>query len=646
MKQEQFLEVLDRDEAERRFRAALDLAPLGAEEVPLDRARGRVLAEDVHSGIDVPGFDRANMDGYAVRAADTFGATEERPRRLRLTGETLATGVAPRLAVLPGAASAIATGGMVPRGADAVVLVEATDEEEDGTLLVRRAVTPGTAISFAGTDVARGELLLFSGDLLTSRETALLAAIGRSRVQVRRRPRVAILSTGDEIVAPGTALGAGEIHDSNGQALFDAVAEQGGEPCHLGIVPDDEAQLLAALGDALDRRRAAPFDMVLLSGGTSKGPGDVAYRALRALGPPGVLVHGVALKPGKPLCLAAAGRIPVAVLPGFPTSALFTFHEFLAPVIRLLAGRADDPAMHREATLPLRVASERGRTEYLLVNLLEGPHGAAAWPLGKGSGSVSTFSKADGFVVIPANREILDEGSTVQVTLLGRGLRARDLVFAGSHCVGLDLLARELRRRGVTATLLAIGSEAGLAAARSGQCDVAGIHLLDAATERYNAPFLDDTLELHRGYGRMQGLVYRRGDPRFAGREPRQAVTAAAGDVVMVNRNRGSGTRLLIDRLLGAARPDGYLNEARTHNAVAAAVAAGRADFGVAIATVAADYGLGFTPLRREEYDFVVPKARRERPAVRAFLAVLADPAVRAALAARGFLLGEEADGG
>ena len=649
MRQEQFLDVIDRDEAERRFRAAFTPLPCPAVTVQLGHALGRVLAEDVFSTVDVPAFDRSNMDGYAVVAADTFGASEEAPVRLALNAETLRTGVAPTIEVRPGTATPIATGAIVPRGADAVVLVEATDEESTDAgpiVLSRRAVTPGQAVSFAGTDVARGELVATAGDRLTARETGVLAAIGRTEVSVVGRPRIAILSTGDEIVPPGTPMRSGLVYDSNARALADTVTEEGGEPVLLGIVPDDEAALRVALKGALE------YDLVLMSGGTSKGPGDVAYRVLDDLPPPGVVVHGVALKPGKPLCLAVAGDVPVVVLPGFPTSALFTFHEFVAPVVRRLAGRRDDQRATHRARLAVRANSERGRTEYLLVNLLHGVPDAtrevlpAAYPLGKGSGSVTTWSRADGFVVIDRNREQIAEGSDVEVVLLGRDLEPRDLVFVGSHCVGVDLLVSELRKRGLTAKTLSVGSEGGLLAAQRGECDAAGVHLFDPASGVYNAPFVDDTIELVAGYGRMQGVVYRTGDDRFEGKAADEAVreAAAAPDVVMVNRNRGSGTRVLIDGLLGDARPHGHANQAKTHHAVCASVADGRADFGVAIETVARDADLGFLPLVEERYDFAIPRARLQRPEVLALVETIRSDAFRRRLIERGFRL--EVDGG
>jgi putative molybdopterin biosynthesis protein len=646
--QTQFLDVVDRDEAERRFRAVLDLRPLEPEVVPLSAALGRVLSADVAAPLDVPSFDRSNVDGFAVSSADTFGASEDQPRRLRFNDETLATGMAPRETVTAGTATVIATGAMLPRGADAVVMIEDTDIQE-GRLVISRPATPGGNISFAGTDIGQGEIVLRRGELLTSRETGVLAALGLVEVAVVRRPRVAILSTGDELIPPGAPMKPGFIHDSNSTVLADAVRELGCEPIVLGIFPDDEARLLTALRNALG------YDAILLSGGTSKGAGDVSYRAVATLGKPGIVAHGVALKPGKPLCLAAIvpetephrRPLPVAVLPGFPTSAIFTFHEFLAPVLRRLAGRSEERADMVSARLPHRVNSQRGRTEYLLVGLVEGDEPSdtdptrpslVAYPMGKGSGSVTAFSRADGFVVIPRQREYLEAGSLVDVHRLGAGVAA-DLVVVGSHCTGLDYLLGELHERDFTSRVLSVGSTGGLEAAKRGECDIAGIHLLDPATDTYNRPFLTDAVELVPGYCRLQGIVFRNGDPRFRGHDLATAMMAALADpaCVLVNRNRGSGTRILIDRLLGNARPAGYLTEARSHNAVVAAVAQGRADWGVAIEPVAQAAGLGFLPLRQERYDFVVPKARRERPAVRALIALLADPAIRHELNRRGF---------
>jgi putative molybdopterin biosynthesis protein len=328
----------------------------------------------------------------------------------------------------------------------------------------------------------------------------------------------------------------------------------------------------------------------------------------------------------------------VAILPGFPTSAVFTFHEFVAPVLRRLAGLAPEDRETVRARLALRTNSERGRLEYLLVGLVRRADGElAAYPMGKGSGSVTAFSRADGFVRIPRNVEIVEQDAPVEVTLLGLALEVADLIVVGSHCVGLDRIASALSRAGHRVKVLAVGSQGGLAAAARGECDAAPIHLLDPATGRYNEPFLGPGLRLLRGYVRMQGVVTRADEVRDTSELVRDP------GLRMVNRNRGSGTRILIDRLLAehrpdGARPEGFAHEPRTHVAVAAAVAQGRADWGVTIETVARDAGLRFRPLQAEDYDFVVPEDRWERPAVAALRRLL-EPgsALRRELAAMGF---------
>jgi putative molybdopterin biosynthesis protein len=466
-------------------------------------------------------------------------------------------------------------------------------------------------------------MVLHAGDLLTSRETGLLAAIGVAEVPVVRRPRVAILSTGDEIIAPGQTMRPGLVYDSNARIIADAVRELGGEPVELGIVRDDSDQLRARLSRAI-----AEYDVVLLSGGTSKGAGDLCYQVVSELKDPGIVAHGVALKPGKPICLAVTRAKPVVVLPGFPTSAIFTFHEFVAPIIRLLGGRPRETNASATAELPVKVNSEIGRTEYALVSLVQHDHGKLiAWPMGKGSGSVTTFSKADGFITIGRHEEIIEAGTSVNVTLLGHGLKPPDLIVIGSHCIGLDLLLAEMQNRGWRTKFLAVGSTAGLASARQGQCDIAGIHLLDPATGIYNEPFLTPELTLIRGYGRMQGIAFRPGDNRFEGKSAAAAVAAVKNDAscLMINRNAGSGTRILLDGLLGGATPPGYAVQPRNHSAIAAAIAQHRADWGVCIASVANQAGLAFLPLVEERYDFVIPKSRIDRPAVQEFIKILHD---------------------
>ena len=652
--QEQFLHVLDRDEAERRFRAAVDLAPRGIEPVTLDQALGRVLAVDVTSPVDVPSFDRSNVDGFAVVAEDTFGASEEVPRRVRLADEVIHTGIVPKTVVRSGEAVAIATGGMMPRGADAVVMVEHADvvsgvsqtsdspaeaghygsDEAGHYVNIARAVTAGSGVSFAATDITTGETVLRRGTILSSRDTGVLAAVGVTVVHVWLKPIVAILSTGDEIIPPGEPMAPARIYDSNAQVLADAVRELGGEPLRLGITPDEPNALRAKVREAIEIA-----DVVLLSGGTSKGAGDVSYRVVAELTDPGIVAHGVALKPGKPICLAATRGKPVVVLPGFPTSAIFTFHEFVAPVLSAMAGRAHVEHGNVQARLAVKVNSEIGRTEYLLVGLVDaGDESLAAYPMGQGSGSVTTFSRADGFTTIGRHEEIVSAGTMVSVQLLGRELQLADLVVIGSHCIGLDFLLSEMDKMGVRPKFLAVGSLAGLEAAKRGECDIAGIHLLDPQSGEYNRPFLTPALTLIPGYGRLQGIVFRKGDSRFDGRTAADAIAAATSDAscVMVNRNQGSGTRALIDRLLGGAKPAGYAVQPRNHHAVAANVNQGRADWGVTLDTIARNAGLGFTSVQHEQYDFVTPTARAERPGVQAFRARLADPPTREALARLG----------
>ena len=632
--QEQFLSILSREEAMARFDAALFPRNLRHETVSLREALGRTVAQDILAPVDTPPFDRSNVDGFCLRAADATGASEATPVRLTLNGEIIACGVAPQLRVTQGSATPIATGGPLPRGADAVVMIEQTRPAGADAIELRRPATPGQFISYAGSDMARGETVVRAGTVISAREIGMLAACGVGQVDVVARPRVAILSTGDELVQPGAPLGPAQIHDANGPMVAAAVAENGGDPSFLGAIRDEEAALEAAMRKALDGA-----DMLLLSGGTSKGAGDLTYRIIARLGAPGVIAHGVALKPGKPLCLAVCDGKPVVILPGFPTSAMFTFHDMIAPVLRRMAGLPARTETIIQARLPVHVASELGRTEFVMAALVDGKDGLLAYPTGKGSGAVTSFTQADGYVKIDALADHAPAGSLVDVTLFSPHLRLPDLTIIGSHCTGLDLITGPLMAAGQQVRVIAVGSLGGLAAARRGECDLAPIHLFDDKTETYNQPFLTEGLELVPGWRRMQGIVYRRDDLRFAGLDARAAVAMALRDDTcqMVNRNQGAGTRILLDRLLSGARPEGYWNQPKSHNAVAAAVAQGRADWGMTIEPVAKAYDLGFLPFAEEHYDLALVTARRERPSVRAFLDLLRSAAIRKALNAAGF---------
>jgi len=635
-RQEQFLEVVSAEEARKRFARHISLAPLPPESVALADALGRVVAQDIVAPIDVPPFDRANVDGFALRSAETTGASDTATRRFRLNGEVIVCGHPPALEVEPGTATTIATGGVVPRGADAVVMIEHTELSEDEqvpAIDLRRAVAPGQFISYAGSDLARGEVVLRRGTHISSREIGMLAACGIAAVDVVRKPRVAVLSTGDELVAPGDALAPAHVYDSNGAIIAAAIVEAGGDPVAFGAFPDEESALARAMRTALES-----CDLVVLSGGTSKGAGDLSHRIVSKLGKPGILVHGVALKPGKPLCLAVIDGKPLAVLPGFPTSAIFTFHAFVAPVIRARAGLPPEAARTIEAEVPMRITSELGRKEFVLVALVAGDEGPVAFPTAKGSGAVTSFSQADGFLEIDALAATLDAGTRARVTLIGQSVDMPDLVIMGSHDIALDIVLGALADRGFNARSIAVGSQGGVIAAGRGECDLAPVHLVDPASGVYNAHLVRGGLALVKGWQRMQGFVHRADDTRFVDKDADEAIKAALADprCLMVNRNAGAGTRVLIDKLLAGVKPAGYSNQPRSHNAVAAAVAQGRADWGIAIAPVARLYGLAFLPIAPEDYDFLLVEHRRHRPAVQAFLDALRDEAVREKICALG----------
>ena len=635
MKQQQFLNLATAEEAEERFWEAVQPQPLGEELVMLEDAHGRILACDIVARHNVPYFDRSNFDGFALRAEDTFGAQETAPVLLTLNPEILACGVVPQEDVAPGTATTISTGGVLPRGADGVVMIENTfpfknAEPAENMIQVLKPIVPNTGVSLAGSDIGAGEVVLRIGELLGYRETGTLAALGEANVSVWRRPKVAVISTGDELIAPGEQMEMGKVYDSNSTVIAHAVEELGCEAVRFGIVPDDEAQLETVL------RKALALDFVLLSGGTSKGEGDLNYRVFEKFRNPGVLVHGVSLKPGKPLCLAVLDGIPAAILPGFPTSSTFTFSKFIAPVLRKLAGLTPERSAHVQANVPLRLNSDKGRTEFNLVHLVRNEDGFSAYSTGKGSGSITGFARADGFMEIPRTTEMLEAGEDTTIHLLGESTRPSDLMIIGSHCVGLDFLLGEMQKRGVSCKFLAVGSMGGILAAQRGECDLAGTHLLDVASNQYNSHLLTEELALIKGYRRSQGLLFRKDDSRFAlvKQNFQETIRQLMEDqnVRMINRNLGSGTRVLLDRLLAGQRPSGFFQEAKSHNSVAAAITHKRADWGIAIRSVAEDSGLDFFPMQDEEYDFIIPNKRLKRQEVRQFINLLQEANIQTQL--------------
>jgi molybdopterin molybdotransferase len=381
----------------------------GVETVALGQARGRVPAEPVHAPHDLPGFARSTVDGYAVRAADTYGASEGMPSYLEVTG-AVAMGRAPEGAVAPGTAVAMPTGGVIPQGADAVVMVEHTQEAMAGTIEVVRPAAPGDGLVRADEDAAEGTELVPAGRALRAQDLGLLAAAGVTDVRVRARPRVAIVSTGDEVVDPATAeLGAGQVRDATAVALAALVRDAGGEPDPRGIVPDDHDALAAVLGDAV-----ASSDVVVVSAGSSVGARDETAAVVAGLGKPGIWAHGIALRPGKPTLLADCGGVPVIGLPGNPRSALVVFRLVGMPVVRLVGGVTRSPAeASTRARLERDVPSAAGRLDIVQVAVRDG----VASPLFGASALLSILSAADGYVVVPDEATGLQAGTEVDVTL-------------------------------------------------------------------------------------------------------------------------------------------------------------------------------------------------------------------------------------
>jgi molybdopterin molybdotransferase len=393
-------------------------APVGTEELDLAAAGGRVLAAPVNAPEDVPGFRRATMDGHAVCARDTFGAGAGSPQYLEITGE-VPMGVAPSRGVSPGETLRVPTGAMLPQGADAVVMVEYSAEHPDGTLEVRRAVAPGENVLAPGEDVARGEVLFPAGRRLRPQEIGLLAALGIRRLSAYQKPRVAILSTGDEIIPLDGAPAPGQVRDSNAYLAAAQVAEWGGLPLMHPIIPDDLAALRKTLAAAL-----AAADLILISGGSSVGVQDLTLTAIQDLPDSDILVHGVALRPGKPTILAALGKAnpkPLMGLPGHPASAAVVMEVLGRPLLLRLTGATGQPPWGRAvpAVLSRNLAGATGREDFVRVRLRR--EGETLWadPVLGPSGLLSPLVKSDGLVMIPLGVEGLLKGEEVTVQLFG-----------------------------------------------------------------------------------------------------------------------------------------------------------------------------------------------------------------------------------
>ena len=616
-----YLEDIPLEEAHTRFWKALEQAgavsPLPSEEVPIEDALGRVTAEPVFARLSVPHYHASAMDGIAVRAEDTLGATETSP--VVLTERTQATWVD--------------TGEPLPPGTNAVIMAEHVEDLGEGRLEILAPVAPWQHVRAMGEDVVATELVLPENHPLTAVDLGALTAAGHTCVRVRRRPRVAIMPTGSELVEPGTApLRPGAIIDFNSVVLQGQVREWGGEPSRLPITPDDRGLLLDRVTTALQQH-----DIVVVNAGSSAGSEDYTASIVRELGE--LLVHGVAIRPGHPLVLGVAHGKPLIGLPGYPVSAILTSELFLKPIVYRLQGLRSPRRPAVLATMTRKLLSPMGEDEFVRVKLGQVGERLIAAPLSRGAGVIMSMVRADGLVCIPRFSEGVHAGADVEVELLRDMDEIQHTVVAiGSHDLALDLLSNALARRVPGGSLASanVGSLGGLLALARGEAHLAGSHLLDEDSGEYNVRYIkrhlpDRRVVLVHLAGRVQGLIVPKGNPESLN----SLSDLARGGVQFVNRQRGSGTRVLLDFKLrelglGSSAISGYDREQYTHLAVAADVASGAADVGLGILAAARALELDFVPLFNEQYQLVIPREHYDSPALGPLLEVIRDPRFRA----------------
>jgi putative molybdopterin biosynthesis protein len=591
-------------------------ARLPAVRVRVEDAAGLVTAEPVWATRSSPPFDAAGMDGIAVRSADTLGAGETTPVYLR-----------------PGDYDVVDTGDPMPEGRDAVVMREHV-HYSGGAAELRAAVPPYQHVRSIGEDVSAAELLLPEGHRLRATDLAAAAAAGATEVLVRRRPVVTILPTGDEVRPIGEQTGPGEIIDTNSLMLATQAREAGCEAHRLPIEPDDPAGIARAVSAAV-----AGCDLLIVVAGSSAGRDDYTARVVAELGT--LAVHGVAVRPGHPVVLGAVGRTPVLGAPGYPVSAALTFDIFAEPLLAELTGAPPRRRPRASARLARKLASPLGMDDWVRVRLGKVGGTMVATPLPRGAGMLTSLVRADGLLVVPAGLEGHHPGEQVEIELL-RGIDeiSRTIVAIGSHDLVLDLAASALRADDPMVTLASsnVGSLGGLVALRDGLCHLAGSHLLDPATGEYTLPYVDRILpgagaSVVRLVHRDQGLIVAAGNP--LGLTGIDDLTRAG--VRYVNRQRGAGTRVLLDHELRqrGISPDavgGYAREEPTHLAVAAAIAAGRGDAGLGIMAAARAFGLDFVPVTREPYDLVVAAEAMDSPLLAPLWALLHSDRFQAAV--------------
>ena len=641
MQRKIYLEDIPLDEAWAVFRQALTPAglwqPLPSETIPLDEAPGRVTASPVWARLSAPHYHASAMDGYAVRAQDTVGATETRPIQLNLIPPDQPD-AAPR-PVLP-----INTGQPLPTWANAVIMIEHT-QPVPGGIEIRAAVPPWHHVRAMGEDMVATELVLPANHRLRPVDLGALAGSGHASVAVYRQPRVAILPTGSELVTVEQAAAAGprpgQIIEYNSLVLAAQVAQWGGRPTRWPITPDKLDAIQAAVATA-----AREHDLLLINAGSSAGSEDYTAHVVQNLGQ--LLVHGVAARPGHPVILglihAGDGRaVPVIGVPGYPVSAALTGELFVEPLLAHWQGQPPYQPPTLTATLTRKLVSPTGDDDFVRVAVGQVGDKVMATPISRGAGVITSLVRADGLVRIPRFSEGADAGQQVTVHLYRSPAEiARTIVAIGSHDLTLDLLAQFLAAKGEGLRLSSanVGSLGGLIALRRGEAHLAGSHLLDPDSGEYNLSYVrrylpETPVVLVTLVGREQGWMVRPGNPLgLAGWGD-----VANPDVRLVNRQRGAGTRVLLDYELGRRGIDpagiaGYEREEYTHLAVAAAVASGTADAGLGIRAAARALQLDFVPLTHERYDLVIPQAYYHSELLRPLLALLYDAQFRAAVAA------------
>lgn len=618
-------------EALRRFVEEWTPPPRAAEAVPAEESLGRITAAPVFARTSVPHYHGAAMDGIAVRAEDTFGASE---------AQAVTLAPAPARGRQPERRFAyVDTGHPLPAWANAVVMIENVYPAADGRVQIRAAAAPWQHVRLVGEDVVATEALLPRSHRIRPYDIGALLAAGHLTVPVAPRPRVAIIPTGSELVEPGAAKHPGAITEFNSRVIAAFVSEWGGVPVRLARVPDELARIREAVAAA-----AARHDAVVVIAGSSAGARDFTVGALAALGE--VLVHGIDIMPGKPAICARVGGTPVLGVPGYPVSAVIVCQQVLQPLLARLLGVAPEPPPTIEAVVPRKLPSKLGLEEFVRVTLGRVGERVVANPLGRGAGVITTMVRADGVLRIPPLSEGVNAGETVRVELLRpAGEIEHTIVMSGSHDVALGILEDCLKRRAphLKISMTNVGSLGGLVALKRGEAHLVGSHLLDPKSGTYN---LVDVARLLGARAevqvvalavREQGLIVARGNPKRV----RTLRDLTRADVRYVNRQPGAGTRVLLDYLLGKQRIAprrirGYEREEYTHMAVAVAVASGLADCGLGIRSAAVALGLDFVPVEREQYDLVLRGDFAHTPAATALLATLRSPEFRTAVEALG----------